>query len=159
MIEYALFSQQPFELFVHYLEAQGLSPQTRQAEDCLLVCLPEDLEADILDRVDSEYDRLLTLDRELVDADESHATGFQSAGIVVTLQDGQTSYAAIRPDYLARILEVLAPEELSEVVEAIVDAVEHPDPRTACQVTHDIDDASSANFPKQPQLRAEQEKN
>lgn len=137
MIEYALFSKQPFDLFVGYLKEQGLSPQTRQEEDCLLVILPEDLESELHDRIDTEYDRLLTLNMNLVDADEAENSGYHTAGIVVNLKDGHISYANVDPGHMARILEVLSPEDFGKVVTAIVDAVENPDPRTACQKMRD----------------------
>lgn len=137
MIEYALFSKQPFDLFVDFLKKQGLSPQTKQADDCLLVILPEDLESELHERIDIEYDRLLTLNMNLVDADETDNAGYHAAGIVVSLEDGRTSYAHVDPAHMARILEVLSAEDFAQIVTAIVDAVEHPDSRTACQKMRD----------------------
>ena len=56
-----------------------------------------------------------------------------AAGVVVKLRNGDTVYAGVDPRLLGRIMEVLTPEEFGEVVNAIVDAVEHPDTRSLCR--------------------------
>ncbi len=133
MIEYALFSQKPFDLFVDFLKEKGLAPQTRQSDDSRLVCLPEDMDRELHALVDAEYDRLLTLDMNLIEADEADESGHQAAAIVLNLKDGSASYASVNPAFMARIMEVLTPEEFGEIVTAIVDAVEQPDARSLCQ--------------------------
>ena len=57
--------------------------------------------------------------------------------MVVNLASGETVYARVDPSLLGRIMEVLAPEELGEVANAMVDAVENPDSRTLCQALKD----------------------
>ena len=55
------------------------------------------------------------------------------AGIVVTLKDGTISYADIDSNLLSRVISVISPEELGEMVCAIADAVENPQPKTYCK--------------------------
>ena len=52
--------------------------------------------------------------------------------MVVNLASGDTVYARVDPGLLGRIMQVLTPQELGEVVNAIVDAVENPDGRPLC---------------------------
>ncbi|MBA1329914.1 hypothetical protein QQ73_01505, partial [Candidatus Endoriftia persephone str. Guaymas] len=56
-----------------------------------------------------------------------------TTGINVTLKDGRQVQAAIDPLLMNRLLEAVTPEELGVFVNAIVDAVEHPDERSLCQ--------------------------
>jgi hypothetical protein len=88
--------------------------------------------------IERRYDELLTLNQQLFetehpeDVDNHHA-----AGVVVNLADGSTVYADISPRLLGRVMEVLTAEELGELVNAIVDAVECPDQRSLCQRVRD----------------------
>ncbi len=137
MIEFALFSQKPVEMFIKFLSNKGLSPKTRETDDCYLVCLPEDLGSELHESIDTEYDRLLTMDMTMAEDDEADNAGYHSSAIVVHLPDGSHSYATVNPAYMARIMEVLTAEEFGEIVNAIVDAVEQPETRTSCQKMRD----------------------
>ena len=59
--------------------------------------------------------------------------GYHMAGVVVTWKDGTVSYADIDPNLLGRVMGVISPEGLGEIVSAIADAVENPQPKACCQ--------------------------
>jgi hypothetical protein len=58
---------------------------------------------------------------------------YHASGVVVNLKDGRTVYAEVRPALLSKVMGAISPEELGELVDAIVQAVEDPDERTFCQ--------------------------
>ena len=62
------------------------------------------------------------------------STKGNSAGVVVNLKNGTTTYADIEPYLLCKIMKVLTPEELGEVVNSIV---ESPDSRALCERVKD----------------------
>ena len=74
----------------------------------------------------------MALDQSLFEADGA-AAGEHTAGVVVTLASGDTVNAQVDPLLPGRIMGVLTPQEFDRVVDAIVDAVEHPDPRPLCE--------------------------
>ena len=134
-MEYVFFHAVPCEHFVAFLQAQGLTPEVRRDEECWEVRLPELLDDDLSEAIEARYDELLALNQRLHDEEQEGEE--QAAGVVVELADGETVYAQVPPQLLARIMSVLTPQEFGEVVDAIVDAVERPDPRSLCQRLRD----------------------
>ena len=51
----------------------------------------------------------------------------------VTLKDGTISYADVDPKLLGRVMSAVSPEEFGEIVNAIANAVENPQPKAYCQ--------------------------
>lgn len=140
MLEYVFFDRRPYEQFVDFVRQLGLAPECSEDEDNFEVALPEDLDAELNDRIEAFYDEMMDLNRELFDSErEQDGDNYQAAGVVVNLQDGRTVYADVDSALLGRIMTVLTPQEFGEVVNAIVDAVEHPDTRTFCQRMRDQD--------------------
>ncbi len=135
MLEYVFFHARPFDEFVAYLRELGLQPETGVDEDSWKVSLPEDIDDELLERIETRYDQLMDLNQELFDAEQPQ--DYHTAGVVVNLGSGETVYAQVDPHLLGKIMGVLTPEEFGEVVNAIVDAVEQPDGRTLCQRMRD----------------------
>ena len=94
------------------------------------VGIPEDTDDDLMDEIEAGYEELMAYDQALFETEADE--GGHAAGVVVNLASGDTVYARVDPGLLGRIMEVLTPEELGEVVNAIVDAVENPDARPLC---------------------------
>lgn len=133
MLEYVFFDQRPFQQFLEFLRLQGLEPGTRLADELYEVQLPEDLDEQLSERIESFYDEMLELNQQLFDQEQAADAGYHAAGVVVNLQAGQTVYADVNAELLGKIMSVLTPQEFGDVVNAIVDAVEQPDERTLCQ--------------------------
>jgi len=133
MLEYVFFNQKPFDQFVEFLRKQALNPVTRIDDELYEVQLPEDLDEQLSDRIESFYDEMLELNQQLFDQEQAADADHHAAGVVVNLQNGQTIYANVNPGLLGRIMSVLTPQEFGDVVNAIVDAVEQPDERSLCQ--------------------------
>ena len=135
MIEYVFFHQQPLELFLHFLTELGLDAGTQEYEDRIEVLLPDDLNALLFDKIDARYDQLMDLEAELTDEEQSGAAGeYQAGGIVVNLKDGTMVYANLDTRLLARVMQVITPEEFAVIVDAIVQAVENRQERPGCQL-------------------------
>ena len=99
-------------------------------DDVLNVGIDEDIDDQLLARIEAFYDEMMTLNQRLL---EEGSPAQHTAGVVVNLASGDTVYANLAPDLLARIMTVLTPEELGTLVDAVVDAVENPDRRAPCQ--------------------------
>ena len=132
MLEYVFFHSVPCERFLDYLREQSLEPEVERDGETWEVRLPEELPDEQLEGIEACYDQLLELNQQLHDQEETGGA-YHAAGVVVNLADGNTVYAQVDPALLAKIMTVLTPEEFGEVVNAIVDAVEHPDARSMCQ--------------------------
>ena len=134
MLEYILFHEKPFQLFINWLQAKGISSDTEIEDDNYLIKIPEDLDDDLLDEVDEKYDALMDMNQQIVnDEEKENNQGYHMAGVVVTLKDGTVSYADVDPELLGRVISAISPEEFGEIVTAIADAVENPQPKACCQ--------------------------
>ncbi|MBC8210343.1 MAG: hypothetical protein H8E21_04690 [Gammaproteobacteria bacterium] len=133
MLQYVFFHQQPFQLFIDFVKSKGLLPQSDQYGDSLEVRLAEDLDDDLLDLVDDEYDRLFEMNRQLMDREETSEQEYSMAAVDVILTDGRISQAFIKPELINRIMAVMTPQQFGEVVKSIVQAVENPDARSYCE--------------------------
>ena len=138
MLDYILFHEKPFKLFVAWLEARGLTPEINIDEGNYEISLPEDIDDDLLDDIDEYYDELMDMNQQLVDDEERETNdGYHMAGVLVTLKDGSISYADVDPRLLGRVMSAISPAEFGEIVNAIANAVENPQPKTYCQRARD----------------------
>ena len=134
MLEYVLFHEKPFLLFIDWLKSKGISPEIKTEEDTYEIKIPEDLDENLLDDIDDQYEVFMDMTQQLVnDEERENQDGYHMAGVVVSLKDGSISYADVDPNLLGRVLSVISPEELGEIVTAIADAVETPQTKTFCQ--------------------------
>lgn len=134
MLDYILFNEKPFDLFISWLKANNVSYETKIDEESYVIQVPENLEEDLLDAIDDKYEEFMDMNQDIVNEEEKqNHDGYNMAGIIVTLKDGTTSYADIDSDLLNKIVSVITPQEFGVVVDAIADAVENPQPKTYCQ--------------------------
>ncbi len=139
-LEYVFFDQAPMRHFMDFLRGEGLAPEQEDDDGLLKVLLPEDIDDALAERIESEYDAMMEMNREIYEAGgDADEVGYHAAGITVQLEGGVNVYAQVDPRLLARIMEVLTPEEFNTVVNAIVEAIEHPDTRSLCQRMRDGD--------------------
>ena len=132
MLEYIFFDERPWRQFIDYLESLGLEPQASTADDGWLVALPEDLDEERDEKIEAYYDRMLEINESLV-AESEGESHLHTAGVNLTLGDGRVVHAVVDPKLMQRLLTAISPQELGELVDAIVDAVENPDQRSLCQ--------------------------
>ncbi len=127
MLEFIFFHEVPLNLFVAFLKEKDFKPVVQQAEETFTVAIPEEMDDELYDAIEEKYDVLFAMNEALDDSD------VHIASITVTLQDGRLSYADVDPKVLGRIIGVVSSDELSDVVKAIVGAVENPQEKTSCQ--------------------------
>jgi hypothetical protein len=139
MLEYVFFNQEPRTRFWAFLREQGIDAALAEGEDELLVKVQEDaVDDDLADAVDAFYDEMFALDQEIHSRERAAGSDeYQGSGVVVNLKDGTAVYADIPPALLNKVMEALTLGELSDLVGAIVDAVENPDPRSLCRRARD----------------------
>ena len=133
MLEYVLFHQKPFTLFVDYLRAIGVAMETSHDSDTWEVRISDDIEENLAEKIETRYDELMDMNRAIFFDENPQGKGnFSIATLVVQLNSGETTNAHIRPDLLYRIMQVIDEKELDEIVAAITAAVENPDDRSYC---------------------------
>ncbi|MCK4865613.1 MAG: hypothetical protein KAT06_09290 [Gammaproteobacteria bacterium] len=134
MLDYILFDKIPYQLFIDWLKAKNVIYETERDQENYIIKVSEDLDEDLLDDIDEKYDELMDMNQDIVnEAEKENNDGYNMAGIVITLKDGTISYADIDSQLLSRVISVISPEELGEIVSAIADAVETPQAKTYCQ--------------------------
>ena len=132
MLEYVFFNAEPCERFRAFLKEKGLDPELRQGELEIVLQLEEDAVDDALaDAIDAYYDEMFEMDQGLYEQQLLQGSeGYSASGVVVHLRDGRSVYAGVRPDLLGKLASALTPEEIGELVDAVVTAVEEPDERS-----------------------------
>jgi len=134
MLEYVLFDKKPFQLFVDWLKEQGVACETEIEGDSYLIHVPEDLDDELMDAIEEKYDVCMDMNQELLEASVYDARDeYNMSGLIVTLKDGSVSHADVDPDLINRLLTAISADELGELVTAIADAVENPQPKSFCQ--------------------------
>ena len=140
MLEFIFFHDDICRQFIEFIARHNTAFSMDEDGDTITVLVSEDEDDDLIERLEAEYDRLLDLSREQTDKDEGETSAnYQKASLLVTLKNGERSYAHVDTDLVNRILKGISTEELNTFIENIVDAVENPDERSYCQIITDTD--------------------
>lgn len=132
MIEYVFFHQPLADAFIERLGAMSIAYESKADELGIIVAVPEDLDDAVMDALDGYHEELLAQSEDLLNA-EAGGTEKQAAALNITLSDGRVVQASVRPELMNKLLGALSFEELNELLESIVDSIEHPDERPFCQ--------------------------
>ena len=132
MLDFVFFNAQPRERFLAYLRQQAVAFETSEDDESYGVSIPDETGDDLMEAIEAYYEQMMSLDQALFEAGED-ATGHHAAGVVLNLASGDSVYARVPPALLARVMEVLTAEELGELVNAIVEAVERPERGPLCE--------------------------
>ena len=137
MLEYVFFDPRPRQRFVDFLRAREVPVDELNDDETCGVAIPEDTDDGLMEEIEAHYEELMAYDQALFE-NETDTGGGQAAGIVVNLASGEIVYARVDAGLLGRIMAVVTPEELGEVVDAIVGAVENPDTRPLCHAPDEV---------------------
>jgi hypothetical protein len=131
MLDFVFFNPLPRHRFVDFLAAHGVVAIETQDDETFGVAIPDDTADELLDEIEAYYEEMMALDQQIFETD-AQDPGHHAAGVVLNLASGESVYARVDPLLLGKVMEVLTPLELGELVNAIVDAIEHPDAQPLC---------------------------
>ena len=131
MLDFVFFNPGPRQRFVDFLVARGVAAIETQDDETFGVAIPDDTADRLLDEIEAYYEEMMAIDQAIFEAGAPDA-GHHAAGVVLNLESGECVYARVDPLLLGKVMEVLTPQELGDLVNAIVDAVEHPDAQPLC---------------------------
>ena len=131
MLDYICFDELFTQEFIAYLEERGVSYQCREDDMGTIVAIPDDLDEALDDDIDERFEALerayeRRLKKELMEGEKN------ISAISVNLANGETCYVPIQEEMMNRLMSVLSPQEIGDLVDAIVSVVEDPDTRPIC---------------------------
>ena len=132
MLEYIFFHDEPRRQFIQYLAKQDIPYAEHNDSMGMIVSVPEDMGEDIEHEIETRYDELIENAEELL-AEDGEQAEKDVAAITITLDNGKTACASVSPKILNRILAVITPQELNDLVNSIVSSVQNPDDRSLCK--------------------------
>lgn len=133
MFDYIFHYSESRARFIRFLEAHRVPYQNRDDALGLIVAIPEDLDDPMVDAIERCYESLLQEQESRSQALDDDPSGKTVTALTVQLAGGETVYARIPEEMMRRLLSVLRPEEIGQLVEAIASAVKNPDARPLCQ--------------------------
>jgi hypothetical protein len=133
MLEYVLFAEQLRDRFTGWLDDNGIVYQTGGDADELLVRVDENLDEDVQDRIDEQYDLLLEESARLADDEDDSADSVHLVGIQFQRSDATVGLVRITPELANRLHRCLDMVELQAFVQTVVEAVENPDSGPLCR--------------------------
>ena len=140
MLEFIFFHRNISKLFTDFIAGLGIEYRLKGDAETITVSLSEDVDDELVEQIEDEYDRLLDLSRDHTDSEEGESRdNYQKASLLITLNSGERSYAHVDVDVINRVLRTISTDELNQLIEAIADAVENPDDRSYCQIIKDGD--------------------
>lgn len=142
VLEYLFFTRSVADKFIHQLKERELfiGKHWRESKEAvhdgivISVCRANDVENwDVLwDELDDLFDIYAIEDQQLLEAGED-VLDKNVAGVYIQLADGSQTIAAVNPEVLGRVLEVINNDEFSAMVDAIVSSVESPNNSSLCK--------------------------
>jgi hypothetical protein len=133
MLEYVLFAEQLRDRFTDWLDDNGIVYRTGGDSDELLVLIEENLDEDVQDRIDEQYDLLLEESARIADEEDDSPDAVHLVGIQFQCSDGTVGMVRITPELANRLHRCLNLVELQGFVQTVVDAVENPDSGPLCR--------------------------
>jgi hypothetical protein len=133
MLEYVLFAEPLRDRFTEWLDENRIVYRTGGDGDELLVLVDEDLDGDVQDRIDEQYDRLLEESARIADEEDDSPDAVHLVGIQFQHSDGRVGLVRITPDLANRLHRCMDLVELQAFVQTVVDAAENPDGTPLCR--------------------------
>ena len=134
MLEYVFFHKILAKQFIDIAKSYNIEPQLIEEELGWEVHLSEDIDDLIEQQLSDYYDDLFDQDQEMYEQSQQDSEDeYQSAAIEIVLKNGDTTYAQTSQSIMGKLVSVLNFDELNQLVEDIVNAIENPDDRTICE--------------------------
>ena len=133
MLEYVLFSERIRNIFVSWLQENNIEFQLAGETEELLVLIDEDIDPQIEEKIEAQYDLLLDESAKAVDEEDHSSDAVHLVGIQFTTSNGDVGQVRITPEMANKIQRCLNASELQAFVQLIADAVENPNNKSLCQ--------------------------
>ena len=132
MLDYICFDAPFTQAFTEFLQKKGVHYQLRDDDMGTIVSVPDDLDDELDDAIDEHFEHFereyeMRLKQELASQDKN------VTAISVNLSSGEVCYVPVAEEMMQRLLSVLSPQEVGDLVDAIVSVVENPDTRFICK--------------------------
>ena len=131
MMEYIFFNAELAERFTEFARLIGTSSKKRSDNMGLVVAVPEDLDDELGNRLDTYYAHLLDEQADMVEEAEPDLK--HTTAINITLADGRPCAIRIEPAMMNRLMSCLSIDEIHQFATTIARSVENPDNRPLCQ--------------------------
>ena len=131
MMEYIFFNTEIAERFAEFARLIGTGYEKRSDNMGLVVAVPEDIDDELGNRLETYYAHLLDEQAEMVEQSEPDLK--HTAAINITLADGRPCAIRIEPALMNRLMGCLSIAEIHELATTIARSVENPDNRPLCQ--------------------------
>jgi hypothetical protein len=134
MLDYIFHHPDSLQHFTKFLQSKSIPHERRDDVLGMVIAIPEDLEDELQEEVETCYESLQQEQESLLfEQEDGEGAGKTRTALTVQLANGETVYASIPADMMRRLLAVLKPEEIGQLVDAIAGAVENPDLRPVCK--------------------------
>lgn len=130
MLEYVFFDAGIRQKFLDFLTEHGVAARSNDSDGCIAE-VPEDLDDELADAIDEQYEMLLQETAALMEEGDD-ALEKNVAGVTFQLADGTACTVRLDPDLVARVLNCLSMEEFRDLVQVIAAGIENPDNRPLC---------------------------
>lgn len=131
MMEYIFFNAELAERFAGFARLIGARCEERSDSMGLVVAVPEDINEELSNRLETYYAHLLDEQAEMVEETEPDLK--HTAAINITLADGRPCAIRIEPAMMNRLMSCLSIDEIHQLATTIARSVENPDNRSLCQ--------------------------
>jgi hypothetical protein len=133
MLEYVLFAERLRDRFTTWMDDNGVDYRIDGDGEELLVLIDEDIDEDVQDRIDEQYDLLLEESARIADEEDDTPDAVHLVGIQFQHSDGRIGLVRITPELANRLHHCMDMVELQAFVQTVADAVENPDNRPLCK--------------------------
>lgn len=124
--EYIFFDANLSDRFARFVAARGIPSQVRpDAIEGFVVALAEELDDELDQAIEAEYETLMAEQVDLVEAADGDKARALMA-VAITLPDGQPGVVRIPARYARRLFAHFSIEEVHELVGAIAQGVANP---------------------------------
>lgn len=134
MLEYVFFHKVLAEKFAKQAKVHNIDAIIVEESPAWEVHLSEDIDQKTEESLSDYYDELFDQDQDMYE--EETATSeeeYGAAAVELVLKNGKKIFAQTDQKIMAKVLSVLDFNELNQLMNDIVFAVENPDERTICE--------------------------
>jgi hypothetical protein len=124
--EYIFFDESLSRRFAQFAADHGLAATAHTDEmDNYVVALPDDVDDDLDEKLEAEYDALMDEQRRLIEAEEGDEAR-HLMGVTVELPDGSSCLVRLPADYGQRLCQHFSPQEIHDIVSSIARELADP---------------------------------